>query len=108
MAGHTVELTDAGFRTQVLESKVPVLVDFWATWCGPCKAIAPALEELAADLAGRLVVGKLDIGTQPQTAAAYRITSIPALLLFKEGRVVETIFGAQPKDRLRTKVLAAL
>ena len=108
MAGALLDFTDADFKARVLDSKVPVLVDFWATWCGPCKMITPALEELAAEFAGRLVIGKLDIVAQPQTPVTYGVRSIPALLLFREGRVVESIFGAQSKDRLRQKLSAAL
>ncbi len=108
MAGATLEITDATFKTQVLQSRVPVLVDFWATWCGPCKQLAPVVDELAQEFAGRLVVGKMDIVAQPQTAATYGIRSIPALLLFREGRVAESIFGAQSKERIRDKIRQAL
>jgi thioredoxin 1 len=104
MAGHLVELADADFDTRVLKSATPVLVDFWATWCGPCKMLAPVLEELAGEFEGRLVIGKLDIVAQPLTAARYGIRSIPALILFKDGKVADTIVGAQPKAKLRDRL----
>ena len=108
MSGPLMELADADFGAKVLKSDIPVLVDFWAPWCGPCKALAPVLEELAGELAGRVVIGKLDIMQQQQTAATYGIRSIPALLLFKQGRVAETIVGNLPKQKLRDRLLKAL
>ncbi len=108
MAATVLELTDDGFRKTVLESPLPVAVDFWAPWCGPCKMVAPILEELAGELSGKLLVGKMDIVQQPQTAAQYGIRSIPAILVFRGGRVVETIIGAQPKQKLRDRIKSAL
>ena len=108
MVGQLIELADADFNEKVLKSSVPVLVDFWATWCGPCKMLAPVLEELAGEFAGRLVIGKMDIVAQPQTAAHYGIRSIPALILFKDGKVADTLVGAQPKQKIRDRLQQAL
>ena len=93
-------LTDDNFQSEVLASKEPVLVDFWATWCGPCRAIAPAVEELAKEYKGRLKVAKLDIDSHQQIPQKYGIRSIPTLLVFKGGRVVDTIVGNVPKSKL--------
>jgi thioredoxin 1 len=95
-----VTLEDATFDAEVLKSDVPVLVDFWAVWCGPCRAIAPAVEELARDYKGKLKVAKLDIDTHQAVPQKFGIRSIPTLLLFKGGRVVDTIIGAVPKSKL--------
>ena len=96
----TVKVSDDDFDTYVLQSKEPVLVDFWAEWCGPCKMIAPALEELAGDLSGRLTVAKLNIDDNPQTPAKYGVRGIPTLILFKDGQVAATKVGALPKSQL--------
>ncbi|MFT6581589.1 MAG: thioredoxin 1 [Alphaproteobacteria bacterium] len=96
----TVKVSDDDFETSVLQSKEPVLVDFWAEWCGPCKMIAPALEELAGDLSGRLTVAKLNIDDNPQTPAKYGVRGIPTLILFKDGQVAATKVGALPKSQL--------
>jgi thioredoxin 1 len=109
MAGEDVfHTTDAEFSKQVLESQEPVLVDFWATWCGPCKAIAPSLEALAAQYKGRVKVAKLNIDEEQKTAQAYGIRSIPTLLLFKGGKVIEQVVGAVPKARLEETFKKAL
>jgi thioredoxin 1 len=92
-----VELTDSSFETEVLKSTLPVLIDFWAIWCGPCRMVSPIVEELAGEYAGKLKVGKLDVDSNPSTAMQYGIRSIPTLLLFKGGKVVEQIIGAVPK-----------
>lgn len=88
-----VTTTDANFESEVLQSDVPVLVDFWATWCGPCKAIAPHVEAVAGDYAGKAKVAKMDIDSNPQTPAKYGIRSIPTLLVFKGGEVVDQLVG---------------
>jgi thioredoxin 1 len=95
-----VTLQDATFDEEVLKSDTPVLVDFWAVWCGPCKAIAPAVEELAREYKGKVKVAKLDVDQAQQTAQKFGIRSIPTLLVFKGGRVVDTIVGAVPKSKL--------
>jgi thioredoxin 1 len=108
MAGDVFHTTDAEFQSQVLDSKEPVLVDFWATWCGPCKAIAPTLETLATQYKGKVKVAKLNIDEHQQTPQAYGIRSIPTLLLFKGGKVIEQVVGAVPKARLEAALKKAL
>jgi thioredoxin 1 len=100
-----VELTDANFDAEVVRSATPVLVDFWAVWCGPCKMIAPVVEELAKEYQGSLKVGKVDVDNNPEVSTRFGIRSIPTLLLFKGGTVVEQIVGAVPKKNLVDKVL---
>jgi thioredoxin 1 len=104
----TVQITDANFQAEVLKSDKPVLVDFWAVWCGPCKMIAPVVEELAGELDGKLKVTKMDVDANPQTAMQYGIRSIPTLLVFTGGQVVEQIIGAVPKRHLVDKVMPHL
>jgi thioredoxin 1 len=96
----TVKVTDQSFADDVLTSDKPVLVDFWATWCGPCKMVAPVLEEIAAEHADKIKVVKLNIDENPQAARDYRIMSIPTMSVFKDGQVVKTIVGAKPKAAL--------
>jgi len=99
-----IEVTDANFKNEVLDSSTPVLVDFWAEWCGPCKMIAPVVEQLAKDFDGKLKVGKVDVDSNQQTSMQFGIRSIPTLLIFKNGRVVDQIVGAVPKQALADKV----
>jgi thioredoxin 1 len=99
-----VELNDSNFEKEVLQSETPVLVDFWAVWCGPCRAIAPVVEEMAKEYDGKLKVGKLDVDNNPETSVKFGIRSIPTLLVFKGGRVVEQIVGARPRQNLIDKV----
>lgn len=94
-----MELTDANFQVEVLESEQPVLVDLWAPWCGPCRMLAPTIEELAGDYAGSVKVGKLNVDDSPETAGKYGVSSIPTVLLFAGGEVVERFVGLQPKAR---------
>ena len=101
MSDHMVELTDSNFETEVLQSKIPVLVDFWASWCRPCLMIAPTVEALAQDYNGRAKVGKLNVDENMGVAGKYKIQGIPALLLFKEGEVRDQIMGAQSKDNIQ-------
>ncbi len=102
-----IELTEENFQQQVLESQQLVLVDFWAPWCGPCQRIAPVVEQLAAENAGRLKIGKVNVDQQPLLAAQYGVNSIPTLMLFKNGQVVQTLIGLQPKARLQEAINAA-
>lgn len=103
--GKTLELTDATFE-QTINSDKPVLVDFWAEWCGPCKMIGPVVEELAGDYEGRAVVAKLNVDENPQTTAKFGVRSIPTLLVFKGGQVVDKQVGAVPKSVLNQKLAA--
>ena len=100
MAGNVLEFTDGNFGSEVLESDQPVLVDFWAPWCGPCRMIAPTVEQIAGEYAGKLRVGKVNTDENQQLAVNYRIDSIPTLLLFKGGEVVDRVRGAVQKPVL--------
>ena len=101
MAGsHTLEFSDQNFEQDVLKSAEPVLVDFWATWCGPCRMLAPTVDAIADEYAGRAKVGKLNVDENVNVASRYGIRSIPTLLLFKAGQIQEQISGAQPKEAL--------
>jgi thioredoxin 1 len=103
-----VILQDGTFDKEVLKSDIPVLVDFWAVWCGPCKAVAPAVEELAKQYKGKVKIAKMDVDEHQQVPQQYGIRSIPTLLLFKGGRVVDTIVGAVPKSKLEDSLKKAL
>ena len=102
--GNAVAVTEQTFSNEVLESPVPVLVDFWAAWCGPCKMIAPSLEQLAGEMAGRATVAKVNVDENGDVANRFGIRSIPTLMIFKEGRVVDQIVGALPKEQIRRMV----
>jgi len=102
------EISDTNFKNEVLQSNVPVLVDFWAPWCGPCRAIAPLLEELAGEYAGRAKIVKLNVDDHQQAAATYGVRSIPNLIVFKNGQVAQQIVGAVPKTKLTQALDAAL
>jgi thioredoxin 1 len=103
-----IAITDDNFSTEVLNSDKPVLIDFWAVWCGPCKMIAPIVEELANEYEGKLKVGKLDVDNNQQSAIKYGVRSIPTLLIFKGGKVVDTIIGAVPKVHIKQKLETAI
>jgi thioredoxin 1 len=102
--GKPVVLTDNTFSTDVEKGSGVVLVDFWATWCGPCKMIAPIVEQIAAENDGKITVGKLDVDQNGETAMKYGVMSIPTLILFKDGQPVERLVGYQPKERLMAKI----
>jgi thioredoxin 1 len=107
MAGAVNEVTDTNFQAEVLESDKPVLVDFWAPWCGPCRIVAPHLEELAGEREDLRIV-KLNVDENPQTSSQYNVMSIPTILLFKNGQVAHQIIGALPKNRLVQEIEPAL
>jgi thioredoxin 1 len=105
---NTVEVTDSNFDAEILKSEVPVLVDFWAVWCAPCRAIAPHVDALATQYEGKIRVGKCDIDANPQVPTRYDIRSIPTLLMFKDGQVVGQVVGAVPRAKIEELLKRAL
>lgn len=103
-----VTITDQNFQKEVLESKTPVVVDFWAPWCGPCRAVTPVIEELAKDLQGKVVVGKLNVDENPEVAGQFNVMSIPTVIVFKDGQPLKSIVGAQSKDTYKHAIDAAM
>jgi len=108
MSGHALQVTDANFDELILNGGKPAVVDFWATWCGPCRIIAPHVEALAQEYAGRAIVAKLDVDANRQTAIRFGIQSIPTLLFFKDGKLVDRVVGAVDKKVLQEKLEALL
>jgi len=108
MADQVMQITDDNFEGEVLKSETPALVDFWAAWCGPCRAIGPVVEELAGEYAGKVKVGKLNVDENPKTPGQYGIRAIPTLIVFKAGEVAEQITGAVSKDHLKAALDKAL
>jgi len=104
----TVKVTDANFSSEVVGAKVPVVVDFWAEWCGPCKMIAPALEEIAEEMDGKVTIAKLNVDENPKIAGSYGIRSIPTLMLFKDGKMASSKVGAAPKSELKRWIAEAI
>ena len=106
--GEPIEVSESTWDDEVINSELPVLVDFWAEWCGPCKMIAPAVHDLALEYDGKLNVAKLDVDSAPNIAMKYRVSSIPALIFFKNGQPVDQVIGAVPKGALKKKIDAVL
>jgi thioredoxin 1 len=102
------QATDGNFEPEILKSDIPVMVDFWAPWCGPCHVIAPAIEELAAEYAGRVKVAKMNVDDNPATPSQYGIRGIPTVILFKDGKVFDQIVGAVPKSKVEEMIKKAL
>jgi thioredoxin 1 len=108
MAGTVAEVTDTNFQAEVIESQVPVLVDFWAPWCGPCRMVAPVVEEIAQERGEALKVVKMNIDENQDTAMQFNVLSIPTLMLFRDGQVAKTVIGAYPKRKLEAELEPAL
>jgi thioredoxin 1 len=104
MGKNTLELSDANFNDTLSSAEVPVVVDFWAPWCGPCRILGPIIEELASDYQGRIQVGKLNTDESPSVASRFNIRSIPTVLFFKNGNVVDQVIGVEPKERLQKRI----
>ncbi len=108
MGENTINVSDSNFESMVLKSDVPALVDFWASWCAPCKAIAPIVDEMAAAYSGKVRVAKMNVDDNPSTPGRYGVRGIPTLILFKDGKVVDQLVGAVPKDQVRELIEKAL
>ncbi len=103
-----LEFTDANFDTEVLQAEGPVLVDFWATWCAPCKALTPVIDDLAAEFDGKAKIGKVNVDENPETPGKYGVRGIPTLVLFKDGKVIDQLVGAVPKSQLQDLIKKGL
>lgn len=103
-----VKLTDENFDNEVIKSSIPVLVDFWAEWCGPCKMIMPIIDELAKEFSNKVKFGKLDVDDSPNTAAKFGIRSIPTIMIFKDGKVMDQMIGVQPKNVMKAKIESSI
>ena len=108
MGDKVLHVTDANFELEVLQSKVPVLIDFWATWCAPCRALAPIVEEMAETYAGKVKVAKMNVDENPASPGKYGVRGIPTLILFKDGEVVDQVVGAVPKSQIQGLIDKAL
>jgi thioredoxin 1 len=102
------EFNTANFETEVMQSKIPAVVDFWAPWCGPCKAIMPSIDELSKEMEGRVSIGKVNVDENPDIAGRYGVMSIPTLIIFKNGNVVGQIVGALPKAEIKNRITTAI
>jgi thioredoxin 1 len=108
MSQHVIEITDANFEAEILKASTPALLDFWAPWCGPCRAITPYVEQLAGEYRGRVKVGKLNVDENPHVAQRYDVRSIPTLLVFKAGSVVGQLVGSAAKSKIEDQIKKAL